>query len=241
MATYVLVHGAYQGGWIWKPVAQRLRAAGHEVYAPTLEGCGERHDHVRPGITVGTHAHEVARLLFYEDLRDVVLGGLEGDAETVRDLFVSVAFAELGEDFLLREDSLREQVGEKEKVFRVGLRVRSEEVRALPSLEIPYFNTRSGTYQTARSAAVPITVRPTRVLTRDDVIGVEDLPLTLETPAPGAGEGAGLIAAVEGLERRMIRDALAKADGTQTRAAELLGISERVLRYKLKKYGLKAG
>ena len=73
MATYVLVHGAYQGGWIWKPVAQRLRAAGHEVYAPTLEGCGERHDQIRPGITVGTHAHEVARLLFYEDLEHVVL------------------------------------------------------------------------------------------------------------------------------------------------------------------------
>jgi hypothetical protein len=62
-------------------------------------------------------------------------------------------------------------VGEKEKVFRVGLRVRSEEVRALPSLEIPYFNTRSGTYQTARSAAVPITVRPTRVLTESDLEG----------------------------------------------------------------------
>jgi hypothetical protein len=56
-------------------------------------------------------------------------------------------------------------------VFRVGLRVRSEEVRALPSLEIPYFNTRSGTYQTARSAAVPITVRPTRVLTESDLEG----------------------------------------------------------------------
>jgi two-component system NtrC family response regulator len=76
------------------------------------------------------------------------------------------------------------------------------------------------------------------VLTRDDVIGVEDLPLALEAPAPGSGEEAGLIAAVEGLERRMIREALAKAGGTQTRAAELLGISERVLRYKLKKYGL---
>ena len=76
------------------------------------------------------------------------------------------------------------------------------------------------------------------VLTRDDVIGAEDLPLTLETPASGSGDEAGLIAAVEGLERRMIREALAKADGTQTRAAELLGISERVLRYKLKKYGL---
>jgi two-component system NtrC family response regulator len=76
------------------------------------------------------------------------------------------------------------------------------------------------------------------VLTRDDVIGVEDLPLALETPASGSVDEAGLIAAVEGLERRMIREALAKADGTQTRAAELLGISERVLRYKLKKYGL---
>ena len=76
------------------------------------------------------------------------------------------------------------------------------------------------------------------VLTRDDVIGMEDLPLTLEAPAPESGEGAGLIAAVEGLERRMIREALAKAEGTQTRAAELLGISERVLRYKLRKYGL---
>jgi pimeloyl-ACP methyl ester carboxylesterase len=75
MTTYVLVHGAYQGGWIWKPVAQRLRAAGHEVYAPTLDGCAERHDEVREGITVATHAHEVARLLFYEDLQDVVLVG----------------------------------------------------------------------------------------------------------------------------------------------------------------------
>ena len=76
------------------------------------------------------------------------------------------------------------------------------------------------------------------VLTRDEVIGVEDLPLTLEAPAAQSGEGAGLIAAVEGLERRMMREALAKAEGTQTRAAELLGISERVLRYKLRKYGL---
>ena len=36
MATFVLVHGAYQGGWIWKPVAERLRAAGHTVHVPTL-------------------------------------------------------------------------------------------------------------------------------------------------------------------------------------------------------------
>jgi len=75
MATFVLIHGAYQGGWIWKPVAERLRGAGHAVYAPTLDGCAERRHQLRPGITVGTHAEEVAQGMFYEDLKDVVLVG----------------------------------------------------------------------------------------------------------------------------------------------------------------------
>ena len=84
MATYVLVHGAYQGGWIWQPVAARLRAAGHLVLAPTLDGCGERADLVRPGITVGTHGREVAQLLFYEDLSDVVLVGTSAGGMVVQ-------------------------------------------------------------------------------------------------------------------------------------------------------------
>jgi len=42
MAAYVLVHGAFQGGWIWKQVATRLRARGHIVYIPTMDGCAER-------------------------------------------------------------------------------------------------------------------------------------------------------------------------------------------------------
>lgn len=75
MATYVLIHGAYQGGWIWKPVAARLRDAGHTVYAPSLDGCGERHHLVRPGITMTSQAQEIAQFLFYEDLQDVVLVG----------------------------------------------------------------------------------------------------------------------------------------------------------------------
>jgi pimeloyl-ACP methyl ester carboxylesterase len=75
MATFVMVHGAYQGGWIWKPVATRLRAKGHVAYAPTLDGCAERRHAVRPGITVETHAREIADFLCYEDLREVVLAG----------------------------------------------------------------------------------------------------------------------------------------------------------------------
>jgi pimeloyl-ACP methyl ester carboxylesterase len=75
MATYLLIHGAYQGGWIWGPTAARLRAAGHLVKAPSLDGCGERRHSLRPGITVDSHAVEIAELMFYEDLHDVVLAG----------------------------------------------------------------------------------------------------------------------------------------------------------------------
>jgi pimeloyl-ACP methyl ester carboxylesterase len=75
MTTFVLVHGAYQGGWIWKPVVARLHASGHVAYAPTLDGCAERRHQVRAGITVTTHAQEIADFLFYQDLRDIVLAG----------------------------------------------------------------------------------------------------------------------------------------------------------------------
>jgi DNA-binding NtrC family response regulator len=75
------------------------------------------------------------------------------------------------------------------------------------------------------------------VLTRDDVIGRADLPLAQELEE-AKSEQASLPAAVEGVERRMIKEALARAGGVQTRAAEMLGLSERALRYKLKKYGL---
>lgn len=75
MTNFVLVHGSFQGGWIWQPVARRLRTAGHNVYAPTLDGCGERRHQLRPGIDTTLHATEIAELLFYEDLRDVVLVG----------------------------------------------------------------------------------------------------------------------------------------------------------------------
>ncbi len=75
MANIVLLHGAYQGGWIWQRVSPFLRAAGHTVFAPTLDGCAERRHALRPGIDTESQAAEVAEMLFFEDLRDVVLVG----------------------------------------------------------------------------------------------------------------------------------------------------------------------
>ena len=75
MATYVLVHGSHQGGWIWKPVGERLTAAGHTVYHPSLDGSAERKGSVRADITLKSEGAEIASLLFYEDLTDVIFVG----------------------------------------------------------------------------------------------------------------------------------------------------------------------
>jgi len=75
MATFVLIHGSYQGSWIWKPVSALLEAAGHVVYRPTLDGCAERKGSLRREITLASLGSEIARLLFFEDLREVVFVG----------------------------------------------------------------------------------------------------------------------------------------------------------------------
>src|SRR3712207_5745958 len=75
MTTYVLVHGAWHGGWCWKKVVPLLRTAGHEVYTPTLTGLGERAHLLSPTITLDTHILDVVNVLEYEELLDVVLVG----------------------------------------------------------------------------------------------------------------------------------------------------------------------
>ncbi|QDK34631.1 alpha/beta fold hydrolase [Sphingomonas sp. IC081] len=75
MATFVLVHGGGHGGWCYKPVAQGLRALGHEVHAPSLSGLGDRKHLLGPAIDLDTHIDDIAQLLEYEDLREVILVG----------------------------------------------------------------------------------------------------------------------------------------------------------------------
>lgn len=75
MSTIVLLHGSWHGGWCWRDVASRLRSSGHEVFCPSLSGCAEYFHHAAADVTLDTHVDDVAGLLFYEDLRDVVLVG----------------------------------------------------------------------------------------------------------------------------------------------------------------------
>ena len=75
MAAFVIVHGGWAGGWIWQRVARQLRAAGHEVYTPTLTGMGERIHLATPEVDLATHVLDVVNVLEAEDLHEVVLAG----------------------------------------------------------------------------------------------------------------------------------------------------------------------
>lgn len=84
MATYVLIHGVWGGGWYWKKVKALLQAAGHEVYALTLTGCGER-SHLRSfDIDLNTHVQDVVGVLEFEDLQGVILCGHSYGATVMR-------------------------------------------------------------------------------------------------------------------------------------------------------------
>src|SRR5262245_607680 len=72
---FVLVHGAWHGGWCWRRVADRLRGGGHVVFTPTLTGLGERAHLLRAGIGLDTHISDVVYAMTWEGLDDVVLCG----------------------------------------------------------------------------------------------------------------------------------------------------------------------
>jgi pimeloyl-ACP methyl ester carboxylesterase len=75
MTTFVLLHGGLHGGWCFKYLAAELRRRGHEAYTPTLTAHGDRLHLQPPDLTMETHILDVANLIKYEDLDDVVLVG----------------------------------------------------------------------------------------------------------------------------------------------------------------------
>ena len=73
--TYVLVHGAWHGGWCWKEVAEGLRGMGHRVSTPTQTGLGERKHLLSKDITLDTFAADIVNHIEAEELNDVILVG----------------------------------------------------------------------------------------------------------------------------------------------------------------------
>lgn len=118
--TFVLVHGAWHGGWCWRRVADRLTAKGHYVVAPTLSGVGERSHLKAEDIDLMTHVNDVVGEMKWKDLDDVVLVGhsyggmvITGVAEQMRDRIAAIVYL----DAFMPADgqSLADLVGKKDR------------------------------------------------------------------------------------------------------------------------------
>ena len=97
--TFLLIHGAWHGGWAWRRVADRLRARGHQVFAPTLTGLGERAHLLHPDVDLSLHIADVLGVIKHERITDCVLVGhsyggcvVSGVAEKVPGIIRSIVF-----------------------------------------------------------------------------------------------------------------------------------------------------
>lgn len=97
--TFVLIHGAWHGGWCYVRVADILRARGHCVYTPTLTGLGERSHLLSGAINLSTHIQDVINVIQWEGLHDVVLCGhsyagmvITGVADRVSEKIASIVY-----------------------------------------------------------------------------------------------------------------------------------------------------
>ena len=97
--TFLLVHGAWHGGWCWDQVSARLTALGHVVIAPTLTGLCERAHLIGPNVNLSTHIADIAGEIRYKDLSNFVLCGhsyggmvITGVAEQYADRIASIVY-----------------------------------------------------------------------------------------------------------------------------------------------------
>jgi pimeloyl-ACP methyl ester carboxylesterase len=103
VATFMLVPGAWLGGWVWEPTARRLRELGHDVHPVTLTGLGERAGLAGPEVDLDTHIDDVVSLVRDEGLDDVVLVGhsyagivVTGAADRLPERLATVVYLESG-------------------------------------------------------------------------------------------------------------------------------------------------
>ena len=81
--TFVLIHGAWVGGWYWRRVSDLLEAKGHKVFSPTLTGLGERSHLLSKDINLDTHVTDIVNVVKWESLKDICFvvhsyGGIPG-------------------------------------------------------------------------------------------------------------------------------------------------------------------
>lgn len=150
--TFVVAHGAWSSGWAWKKMHPLMTARGHRLLTPSYTGLGERAHLANPNIDLDTHITDIVNVLFYEDLRDVVLvahsyGGMVGTgvADRARDRIKQLVYLDA---FVPRDgQSLFDLTGQKPDDVRAqavdGWKVQSNPTPPdTPAEDLPWINAR---------------------------------------------------------------------------------------------------
>lgn len=145
MSTYVLVHGAWRGSWIWKRVRRLLQARGHEVFTPTLTGVADRSHLSSPNVNLDTHVADVANLILWEELSDVILCGhsyggcvVSGAADRVPDQIGALVYLDA---FVLENGQcLNDTIPPEVRSERLALAKEAGEGWKLPPISAEEFN-----------------------------------------------------------------------------------------------------
>ncbi|TWI13071.1 alpha/beta fold hydrolase [Sphingobacterium siyangense] len=97
--TFVLVHGAWVGGWCWDPIVNILTSLGHTVYAPTMPGLGDEDPNEKKAITLSDHVNSIVKLIKNQNLSDIILvahsyGGavITGVADRMKDYISKLVY-----------------------------------------------------------------------------------------------------------------------------------------------------
>jgi pimeloyl-ACP methyl ester carboxylesterase len=145
MTTFVLVHGAWHGSWCWARVRRALVGLGHQVFTPTLGGVGERSHLLSRDIDLQVHIDDVANLIRWEELDDVILCGhsyggcvISGAADAVPERIAALVYLDA---FLLEEgEGLHDLLPDEQREMQLSLAGEYGEGWRVPPIPAQIFN-----------------------------------------------------------------------------------------------------
>lgn len=190
MTTFVLVHGAWRGGWIWKRVRNQLEDLGHEVLTPTSTGLADRSHLFSPEVDLETHIADVLNLIRWEELDDIVLCGhsyagciVSGVADRIPEKIRALVYLDA---FVLQNgQSLHDTLPPEQRAAQISSLIDGHKV---PPIPVEVFNLRGadGAWVTAQATAQPLATFQQPLALRGDLDRVRNVHYVLATEFPGS-------------------------------------------------------
>jgi len=158
--TFVLVHGAWHGGWCWRRVADLLEKQGHKVFTPTLTGVGDRSHLLSKDVVLDTHIADIVNLVKWEDLKDICLvvhsyGGWPGSGalEHIGDRVASIVWLDA-----FKPENGQRSIDSASEFSRRGLEeavARGEPGRPSPKAEVFHVNEKDRAWVDSKTTPQP--------------------------------------------------------------------------------------